>query len=117
MAESASSQSRCAAAYNTPDRPDLNLIASVCAAATEPKPDASVAMSVFHRVATPRHVQQLVQLARMALSDTEREELARVIDELMSYVKLVPDERGTAKPIDRDALILRARQLCSAIGL
>lgn len=99
------------------DLPNLDAISSLCVKALEIGAGSHEAMAAFHSVATPRNLGALVRIAQTALSDMERQELARLIDELTYYVKIVPDEKGLASPLDRDELILRARQVRSVIGI
>lgn len=53
----------------------------------------------------------------MTLSDVSGQEHARLIEELTYYVKIASDDKDAAKPIDRDELILRARELRSSMSI
>lgn len=99
------------------DLPYLNMIESLCTKALDSGAGSQEAMASFRTFATPRNIRELLRIARTALSDMDRQELARLIDELTYYVKIVPDDKGLASPLDRDELILRARQVRSMTGI
>ena len=90
---------------------DLRVIESACTNAL------AGGMTDFQSLVNPDTVLGLVRIAKASLSDEARQRLAQLIEELTYYVKLVPDEKGAAKPLDRDDLILRTRQLRSDIGI
>jgi hypothetical protein len=95
---------------------DLNMIEAACinALAREQSPEG---IGEFYSLVNPASVLELMHVAKSALSDEALQELARLMDEMTLYIKLVPDEKGAAKSIDRDELILRTRQLRSLIGI
>jgi hypothetical protein len=103
---------------NTPTKTthDLNMIEAACinALAREQSPEG---LSAFYSLVDPTSVLELVHVAKSVLSDEELQELARLMEDMTFYIKRVPDEKDGAKSIDREELILRARQLRSLIGI
>jgi hypothetical protein len=95
---------------------DLNMMEAACinALAREQSPEA---MGEFYSLANPASVLELVHIAKSVLSDEELQELARLMEDMTFYIKRVPDEKGAAKSIDREELILRARLLRSVISI
>lgn len=96
---------------------ELNLIEDACLRALVGEKNYPGGIDEFHARIDPASVLELVHVAKSVLSDEELQELAQLMDEMTLYIKLVPDEKGVAKSIDRDELILRARQLRSVIGI
>lgn len=59
----------------------------------------------------------VAQASKAAFSDQDLQDLGRVLDELMKYVKLTDADTGAAKDIDRENLILRACEIRSRLGI
>lgn len=95
----------------------LSMIEATCINAQAGEQSYPGSMAEFHSRVDPVLVLDLVRIAKSAFAEEERQELGLLLDEMTRYIKLVSDEKGVAKSIDRDALILRARQLRSAIGI
>jgi hypothetical protein len=73
-------------------------------------------MEAFHSVATPPLVYALIQATKAGFNDLELQELKQLLDELMNYVKLA-ERDSAASDVDRNDLILRARELRSRFGI
>jgi len=74
-------------------------------------------MKAFHTIATPVTVYALAQASKAAFSDQDLQDLGRLLDELMNYIKLEGEDAEAAKDTDRDNLILRAREMRSRLGI
>ena len=74
-------------------------------------------MKTFHTIATPVIVYALAQASKAAFSDQDLQDLGRLLDELMNYIKLEREDADVATDTDRDNLILRARELRSRLGI
>jgi hypothetical protein len=77
--------------------------------------DNPEALSMFHDIADPRTVLELIELAETSTSD-EMKALARLLRDMAAYIEKVPDVNGAAKPQQRDELLQRYRELAKVTG-
>lgn len=78
--------------------------------------DNPEALTMFHEIADPRTVLELVELAETSLASDQMKALTQLVRDMASYIEKVPDEKGAAKPLRQQELLLRFRELREVIG-
>ncbi|MEN3291264.1 MAG: hypothetical protein V7642_517 [Burkholderiales bacterium] len=96
----------------------LSVIRNVAMEALDDSEDDNPeALSMFHEIADPRIVLELLELAETSLASDEMKALGQLLGDMASYIEKVPDVNGAAKPLQRDELLLRYKQLGKLSGL
>ena len=93
----------------------LDSIEKACLDAWWSSAEDEAGMKAFHTIATPVIVYALAQASKAAFSDQDLQDLGRLLDELMNYIKLEREDADAANATDRDNLILR--ELRSRLGI
>jgi hypothetical protein len=78
--------------------------------------DNPEALSMFHDIADPRTVLELIELAETSMASENMKALAQLIRDMAAYVGKVPDTEGSAKPLQQNELLQRYRALTKVIG-
>lgn len=75
------------------------------------------ALTAFHKMADPRTVLELIELAETSLASDEMKPFVQLIRDMASYIEKVSDVNGTAKPLEQKDLLFRFNQLREVAGL
>jgi hypothetical protein len=78
--------------------------------------DNPEALSMFHDIADPRTVLELIELAETSMASENMKALAQLVRDMAAYVGKVPDTEGNAKPLQQNELLQRYRALTKVIG-
>lgn len=79
--------------------------------------DNPEALAMFHEIADPRTVLEIIELAETSLASDEMKALAELLRDMATYIEKVEDLNGAAKPLQRDELLMRFKQLAKVTGL
>jgi predicted HAD superfamily Cof-like phosphohydrolase len=92
----------------------LNVIREAAVEALDDSEDDNPdALAAFHRIADPRTVLELLELAETSPASDEMKQLIR---DLATYVEKVADVSSAAKPLEQKELIARFHRLLDIAG-
>src|SRR4051812_42684625 len=95
----------------------LSVLRNACVSALEQDEDEPGRLAEFVSVVDPLSVLELITIVENRLTQEELQALGLLIQDLVTYVSLVPDEKDAAKSLNREELIRRARMLRGITGV
>lgn len=96
----------------------FNVIRDVAIEALDDSEDDNPdALTAFHKIADPRTVLELLELAQTSLASDEMKPLLQLIRDMATYIEKVPDVKGAARPLEQKELLMRFSRLREAAGL
>lgn len=89
----------------------LSVIRTAALEAMEDSADENPdALRAFHKIADPRTVLELLELAENAVAGEQMKELAGLIRDMRTYIERVPDPDDAAAPLKRQELLERSER-------
>jgi hypothetical protein len=79
--------------------------------------DYPEAVTMFHEIADPRTVLELLELTQTSLANDEMKALVQLIRDMATYIEKVPDVNGAAGPLQQNELLSRFGEIRKVVGL